>query len=570
MRHFTEGLEQIVERRAQQLGALHQLTKAVHNTQQVDAVLTAASRNTTVVMHANAAIVWMIEREIGNDADTFRLLRINFVDEPLPIVDRFVQEFEPSIWEGSAVVPILDPRKIGGESAAPVAELLYAPLRYRDDILGILGVIRNVNDNELLDGAFDQSDRDLLESIGLEVATALNHARQYAAVRDAADRDPVTNLFNHRAIHQRLDEEIAHCITHDSSLSVIMMDLNDFKIFNDTYGHPVGDQVLRLVAQTLSEESADAICGRYGGDEFLVLLPRTTIEQATEFAERLRSRLISEGFRNAAADEGKPIPIAISFGVSVCPEDAHARHDLLALADSNLYKAKKSHSGISVTSSIQRVSHKLRTDSSFGILDSMVTSINNKDSYTRQHSEDVTKYALWLAQELRLSDETMHLIRVGGLLHDVGKIGIPEEILRKPGKLTPQEYEAVKQHPMLGAMIVSAIPGMDGVVNAVRYHHERWDGKGYPDRLSGTDIPLLGRILAVADAFSAMTTDRPYHAGMDWLEAMKEIERNMGTQFDPIMARAFCSVISWRLQVTTPTSRALNATSNDRNLPAVA
>jgi diguanylate cyclase (GGDEF)-like protein/putative nucleotidyltransferase with HDIG domain len=332
----------------------------------------------------------------------------------------------------------------------------------------------------------------------------------------------------------------------------MMMDLNDFKLFNDTYGHPVGDQVLRLVARALREESPDAICGRYGGDEFLVLAPRTTSVQAREFAERLRQRLITEGFQNPIAGNGQTIPIAISFGVAMYPEDSADRHDLLTLADANLYKAKKSDSGIGVTNSSQRVNTRLKTESSFGILDAMVTSIDNKDKYTRQHSEDVTKYALWLAQELRLSDETMRIIRIGALLHDVGKIGIPEEILRKPGHLTPDEYEVIKQHPNLGALIVGAVPGMESIIEAVRYHHERWDGRGYPDKLAGTDIPMIGRIMAVADAFSAMTTNRAYRAGMDWKTAIDEIQKNIGTQFDPLMARAFCNAVSWRLSIDTP------------------
>jgi putative nucleotidyltransferase with HDIG domain len=199
----------------------------------------------------------------------------------------------------------------------------------------------------------------------------------------------------------------------------------------------------------------------------------------------------------------------------------------------------------------------------------MVTSVDNKDKYTRQHSEDVCKYALWLAQELRLSDETMRLIRIGAMLHDVGKIGVPAEILRKPGHLTDEEYEAIKQHPSLGAMIVGAVPGMEGIVDAVRYHHERWDGKGYPDKLAGTDIPMIGRIMAVADAFSAMTTNRTYRAGMEWGKAVSEIAKGAGTQFDPLMARAFCNVVRWRLTVEGK-STGLDEIDFEDNLPLAA
>ena len=138
-----------------------------------------------------------------------------------------------------------------------------------------------------------------------------------------------------------------------------------------------------------------------------------------------------------------------------------------------------------------------------------------------------------------LSEETLRALRIGGLLHDVGKIGVPDEILRKPGRLTDEEYEIFQQHPLLGAFIVGSIPGMEGIVEVVRSHHERWDGKGYPDGLQGEDIPLLGRIAAVADAVSAMTTNRPYRRGMEWEVAIAEVRANAGTQFDPEVAAAF-------------------------------
>jgi putative nucleotidyltransferase with HDIG domain len=212
----------------------------------------------------------------------------------------------------------------------------------------------------------------------------------------------------------------------------------------------------------------------------------------------------------------------------------------LTLADVNLYSAKHSDEGIRSTSDVQRSNRELRSESSFTALDSMVTAVDNKDRYTRRHSEDVAEYSLWIAEELGLSQETHRLIRVGGLLHDVGKIGVPEDILRKPGRLTAEELEVLRRHPQLGALVVGAMPDIEPpIIDIVRYHHERWDGTGYPDGLKGEDIPLLGRLTAVADAFSAMTTSRPYRKGLPWEAALHEIEVNSGTQFEPIMARAF-------------------------------
>ncbi|MBV9469286.1 MAG: HD domain-containing protein, partial [Abitibacteriaceae bacterium] len=233
------------------------------------------------------------------------------------------------------------------------------------------------------------------------------------------------------------------------------------------------------------------------------------------------------------------VPVTLSFGIATYPTDSSNRHELLTIADANLYTAKLSKEGIVGTTDTQRSHRELRTEESFGVLDAMVTAVDNKDRYTRRHSEDVTEYALWIGEELGTSEETMRIIRVGGLLHDVGKIGVPDEILRKPGKLTNEEYEVLKRHPVLGALIVSGVPGMEAIVDAVRSHHERWDGRGYPDGLAGENIPLIGRIMAVADAFSAMTTTRAYRKGLEWEAAVAEIRKNIGTQFDPKMAKAF-------------------------------
>jgi len=267
-------------------------------------------------------------------------------------------------------------------------------------------------------------------------------------------------------------------------------------------------------------------------------------------ATKIRTRLHGEGFCRPSDD--RTVPISLSFGIACFPNDGQSRHELLTIADSNLYQAKNSDEGIVFTSESQRTNREFRAEASFEVLDALVTAVDNKDRYTRKHSEDVTEYALWMADELGLSEETMRTLRIGGLLHDVGKIGVPDEILRKPGRLTPEEYEVMKRHPRLGELIVGGIPGMESILDAVRSHHERWDGGGYPDQLRGEQIPFMGRLLAVADAFSAMTTDRPYRKGMDFSVALEEIRANIGTQFDPTMAQAFIAACEKRV-VLRPT-----------------
>lgn len=177
-------------------------------------------------------------------------------------------------------------------------------------------------------------------------------------------------------------------------------------------------------------------------------------------------------------------------------------------------------------------------------LDALVTAVDNKDRYTRKHSEDVMEYSLMIAREIDIDEGDQHMVAVAALLHDVGKIGVPDAILRKPGKLTDEEFEAVKQHPQMGAVMVGAVPGLEGTLDAVRHHHERWDGAGYPSGLKADQTPLTARMMAVADAYSAMTTDRPYRQGMARGKALRILSDGAGTQWDPQCVQAFLAVMT--------------------------
>ncbi|HVL40014.1 MAG TPA: diguanylate cyclase [Fimbriimonadaceae bacterium] len=533
MVYLNENLEQIVSRRTEQLQALQELTKAVNSTLSESEVVSEACQHVPKAIECDALALWIFGdgNVLDQDQWEFSLHRVEDCDEN---VERFLRQLEPS--ERTEIVSLPyepDPQHQGAHGSC-----VRAPLRWHHRQVGVVGLIRS-------DGGFDSSEAELLESVGIELGTALENSRQYSAALAAADRDPVTNLLNHRAVHQRLREVFDEATQRETPLSLVMMDLNNFKLFNDTYGHPTGDQVLKQVAAVLKEEcSEDSYVARYGGDEFIIVMPGQDTEEATALAQRIRERMSEHGFTRS--DHEFKIPVSLSFGIAGYPFDGDNVHEVLTIADTNLYTAKGSDEGIARTSEQQRSNRELRAESSFAVLDALVTAVDNKDRYTRKHSEDVTEYALWIAEELGLSEETMRVVRIAGLLHDVGKIGVPDEILRKPDRLTPEEYEVMKRHPRLGELIVGGVPGMESILDGVRSHHERWDGQGYPDALGGKDIPLLGRLLAVADAFSAMTTDRPYRKGLDWDTAMTEIRSNIGTQFDPEMAKAFLQAAARR------------------------
>lgn len=349
-----------------------------------------------------------------------------------------------------------------------------------------------------------------------------------------AERDGLTGLYNYRTIHARLgDYTRAH---PDKCVSVMLMDMDRFKQLNDTFGHPIGDQALRHLANTLRQVCDEsALLGRCGGDEFMIVLPETRAEEAKIVAENIRYELTHHPFVNP---EGVAIPLQLCFGIADSATSSGV--SLIASADAALYNGKQ-HGGNAVMLHLISTEDEAPTEehSSFGILDALVTAIDNKDQYTRAHSEDVTHHALRLVDALGCSEKTHDIVRIAGLLHDVGKIGVPTSILRKPGKLSDQEYEVMKGHVTLSSLIIHGLPHLSDILDAVACHHERWDGKGYPKGLQGEEIPLLGRVMAVADAFSAMTMDRPYRAGMATEAALRQIEAGAGTQFDPAIARTF-------------------------------
>jgi len=389
-------------------------------------------------------------------------------------------------------------------------------------------------------GEFGHVETEILSAVATDIGNALRSVRLISEARRLADRDPVTGLHNHRAVYQRLHSEMERHGRSGKPLSILMMDLDNFKLFNDTYGHPAGDEVLKRVAGVLRRSCRESdVVARFGGDEFLMILPETTLKQAIRCAERVATSIGKERFR---CEDSATLPIGFSYGIAVFPDDSQEAQELVARADANLYQSKVQGGGKITVRGAATLENMLSNVNGYDLFRAMVIAIDNKDGYTRKHSEEVTEYSLQIAQALGLSAETLQTIQVSGILHDVGKIGVPDSILKKPGKLTDEEFDLMKQHPVFGAVIVGSIAGMDEVVLGVRHHHERYDGRGYPDGLKGEEIPLIGRIMAVADAYSAMTTCRPYRKGLTQHQALQEIRKNLGAQFDPRIGEVFIAL----------------------------
>jgi diguanylate cyclase (GGDEF)-like protein len=367
---------------------------------------------------------------------------------------------------------------------------------------------------------------------------------ELADARRQAATDGLTGLDNHRSLQDALAREVERAVRYGRSLAVLMMDIDGFKLFNDTYGHQAGDGVLRQVADLLAKTVRTGdIIGRYGGDEFMAILPETDRSGAVLVAGRILEAFSRERVHTGKGDD---LPLTLSIGLANCPEDSQHKHELLAYADASLYEAKRA-SGNSLQMARPKPGELTPCrDTPMRVLESLVRGIDSKDYYTRQHSQQDADLAVGLGDALGLSQEPLRALRVAGLLHDVGKIGVPDDILKKPGPLTEEEQRTMQEHVVLGKLIIQGVPNLKDVVEAVYSHHERWDGKGYPEGLKGEEIPLLGRVLAVADAYSAMILDRPYRKALSRKEAMAELRRCAGTQLDPELVPLFIGLLERR------------------------
>ncbi|MGB9904814.1 MAG: diguanylate cyclase [Desulfotomaculales bacterium] len=364
-------------------------------------------------------------------------------------------------------------------------------------------------------------------------------------LKGMAVRDAMTGLYNHSYLKQVLAREIERAACRGGLVSFAILDVDSFKYYNDSFGHQAGDDALKKVARLIQESvRGDDVVARYGGDEFAVVLPGADHGAAAEVAERIRKNI--ENFPFAYREYMPGGRVTVSAGVACYPLQAKSASELVKMADEALYRVKRTTKNrveiySSVLEEIVAAGHvDRRTAPQVGTL---LTAMKAKDPYTYAHCENVARYALTLAKRAGLSPEEISRIRVAALLHDLGKVEIPLEVLTKTDPLTPEEWALIRKHTVAGADLVAQVKPLAALAPVILYHHERYDGTGYPAGLAGEDIPLGARIIALADAFDAMTSYRPYRPARTPFEALQEIKRQAGSQFDPVLAELFLKII---------------------------
>jgi len=474
------------------------------------------------------------------------------------------------------------------------ASAIALPINYAEQVLGVLYVESRKTyefpDEEIL----------LLRTLADLIAVALHNALTFQKAQEQAITDGLTGVKTHRYFMEALSAEWKRATRAGRPFALVLMDLDRFKFVNDFYGHLEGDIVLQRVASILEQNCRRSdVVARYGGDEFVILMPETNIEQGRQIAMKLRAWVESDALLREKNITG-------SFGIAGFPVHGSTPQELIQVADASMYLSK--HQGGNAVSSAESfdasqskrwkrdvleaylgvtlkrmfstgpeafdeiyrrleqfmlsltVTHEDEAPQALGVppgmeavpqavidtVTSLAFAVDAKDQYTQGHSRKVAAYSLLLCRALDLDEVQTEEVRLAGILHDVGKVGIPESILNKAGPLNAEEWEAMKNHTHLGAKILEPLRWICGVQKIVKHHHEFFDGSGYPGNLRGADIPLGARIVAIADAYDTITSDRTYKKARKPHDALAELERCGGTQFDPQLVRAFVKAMRKR------------------------
>lgn len=445
------------------------------------------------------------------------------------------------------------------------APSLIIPLEFKGHVKGVF----IIGDNAYKDNCR------IYEFIAEYVALFIENKDLSEQVSQGLGTDTLTGLCNHRTFQEKLSQELTKSQKTGNPLTIVLFDINNISSINKELGHSKGDEIIKLVANKISQNMrSNDVAGRYGGDELAIIMPETDINEAKYLAEYLTYLLSC----CLVDDVG---PIKVSVGLASYPHCASEQDKLLILAEQAMYISRskgyqngmttivssedfdfwddmalnsfasvlaKRHASIGINFEEELVNKFLNEDiinqnHLIDVVTSLATAIDAKDEYTKDHSTSVSRYSEALAKALNLPEKEVERIKLGALLHDVGKIGVPENILRKPSQLDDDEWNIMKQHPTIGAeKVLLPNKALHDLIPIIKYHHEHIDGTGYPEKLKGDEIPYSTRIVSIADAFHALVSDRPYRKGLGVEKACGILKLGAGIQWDKDMVRVFVQI----------------------------
>lgn len=523
-----------------ELSMLTELVGFITSELKFEAILDRFLEMTKILMKTEHSMIFIFEND-EKEPKVFRTTLKDAGEIPRECINAMIQSPLEEAIKGTSNLRI---NKFTGtlpNTHFAVKNILAVSLFSSNNKLKALLVTVNKHDD------FSADDEDILFNFAFQAFQTLIIHEELA---ERAITDGLTGLSNHKAFQEALLLEIERAKRYEKTLPLILLDIDHFKFFNDTYGHQTGDRVLKELARLVkSNLRAIDFPARYGGEEFVIFLPETGYEGAIIVAERIRQKVSEFPF---VVDSGETMRITISAGVACYPLDAVTPHELIAKSDEAMYYSKE-HGRNRVTSYQQTLAESIKdipkeienvlNDPELKNVEQIAKAVDSKSAYTKDHSIEVATYAVMLGNTMKLEEDQMEILKIASILHDIGNIGVPDHILNKPGPLTPEEKNIVQGHPGFAEMILKKFPHIEEILPAILYHHERYDGAGYPDGLKGSAIPLLARIIAIVEAYHAMVSPRPYRRRKSKEEAIEEIKKESGSQFDPGVVESFVKIL---------------------------
>ncbi len=531
-------------RHTKEVEALHAVAQTASQTLDLRELLETALERVVEVMGADSGTIYLLEVEAGplllkayrgiSQEAALQVARIELDEEEMQALVQWKDPYAPLSQLRSETTLNSVRETLDRESVRSFAAV---PLSVRGGVRGVLAVGSRGGRE------FGRQEVNLLMAIGSEIAVGIENARLHERTKELSITDELTGLFNRRHFYEVLDVELSRTQRYGQPFSIGMLDLDGFKEQNDKLGHTGGDAILRAVARTLESSLRKTdILFRYGGDEFAIILPGTDAHAAKAIVERLRSTWSSVGWARYGAQER---PLSFSAGIAQFPDDAETADTLVFLADTALFRSKREGGQKStLVSELGEASARFLDVATQDQVYALAATVDARDPLTYGHSKRVATIAEMMGKAIGIGREELARLHAAGLLHDIGKVGIPDSILTKPDKPLQREWRIIRQHSAEGARIVAYVKELSSLVAIVRHHHEWYDGTGYPDGLKGDGIPIGARIISVADAYDTMTTPRPYRDVISHEEACAELLRCSGTQFDPELVDMFVRVVN--------------------------